>query len=75
MYGTKDEVKRQTVILLFTTVSTLVTVYIIYSWNENTWRTIKMRAALFIKRAAAKQVDWWQMIADEAATQYNREKA
>lgn len=69
------EVKRQTVILIFGTVGTLIAAYIMYLQFDPTARkTLRMSAALKVKRFASAQVDWWQNIADQAANIYNQEK-
>ena len=68
----KNESARQTVILGFT----LVLVGIMYViQNDDERRRMKMAAALVTKRFAQRQADWWQLVADRAATIYNGEKA
>lgn len=72
----RREVKRQTVVLLFSVAGALITVYVMRRFNEPDFgRTLKMSAALKVKRFAASQVDWWQGVADRASTIYNQEKA
>jgi hypothetical protein len=69
------EVKRQTVILLFSTAGTIIAVYVMYKLSEpDLWRTTKMKLALKVKHLAQTQVEWWQSIADKAATLYNQER-
>lgn len=71
----KDESTRQAVILVFGVVGAVVTVYAIrYAQDESLQRETKMRTALKVKRYAQKRADYWQKLADEAATEYNREK-
>lgn len=71
----KDETKRQTVILIFSAIGTVVTIYLVYYFTKpDAFKLLKMKLALETKRWATKQVDWWQHIADEAATIYNRER-
>lgn len=70
-----DETKRQIVILAFSVIGTVVTVGLFYYLTKpDTFKTLKMRAALTLKRVAQKQVDTWQDLADKAATMYNRER-
>lgn len=72
----KREIKRQTVVLLFSLAGALITVYVMRKMNEPDFgRTLKMSAALKVKHFASAQVDWWQGVADRASTIYNREKA
>lgn len=72
---TVEETKRQTVILVFSTIGTLVTVYLIYEFSKpDAFKTLKMKMALQLKRFSQSQVDWWQRQADNAATMYNRER-
>lgn len=71
----KDETQRQIVILVFSLVGTVITVYIVYQLSRpDAFKTLKMRVALSAKRLAQSQVDWWQRQADNAATAYNKEK-
>ena len=71
----KEETKRQLVILGFSIVGTVITVYIVYQLSRpDAFKTLKMRLALTAKRLAQSQVDWWQKRADDAATLYNQEK-
>lgn len=75
MTPVKEETERQLVILAFTAVGTVVTIYLVQHFhNPDAFRTLKMRIALQVKRFAQKQADLWQGIATEAATAYNREK-
>jgi hypothetical protein len=67
----KDEISKQTIILLFT----IATVIVIYYWQSpDAWRTLKMGTALQTKRFAEGQVVWWENVRDTMATVYNREK-
>jgi hypothetical protein len=71
----KDETQRQVVILVFSTIGTLVTIYLIYEFAKpDAFKTLKMRLALWAKRFSQGQVDWWQQRADDAATLYNKER-
>ncbi len=71
----KEETQRQVVILVFSLVGTVITVYIVYQMSRpDAFKTLKMRVALTAKRVAQSQVDWWQKQADNAATAYNKEK-
>jgi hypothetical protein len=71
----QDETKRQVIILVFSAIGTVVTISLVYYFSSpDSFKTLKMKAALKLKRLAQKQVDTWQSIADQAATLYNREK-
>lgn len=71
----KDEAQRQIVILIFSAIGTVVTIYLIYEFSKpDAFKELKMRWALKFKRIAQSQVDWWQARADDAATMYNKEK-
>lgn len=72
----KEEAKRQSVILLFSLVGTALTVVIVrWLQKPDSYRETRMRFALWGKRFAQSQVDWWQARADRFATAYNKDKA
>lgn len=71
----KEETTRQTIILAFTLVGAVAMVIVARSIDKPDFsKSLKMGAALALKRVAASQVDWWQNVADKAASAYNREK-
>lgn len=71
----KKETARQTVILAFSVVGALAMMYVMRKANEpDAFRTFKMGSALKVKRFAQKRADWWQDVADKAATAYQRER-
>lgn len=71
-----QESTRQLVILVFSLTGTLLTLLLVRELSDpdkmSTW---KLRIALYAKRKAQKYADFWQELADTAATIYNREKA
>jgi hypothetical protein len=67
----KKETVKQSIILVFTVASAAIMVYVM---TPDAFRTTKMALALQTKRFAQKRVDYWQGIADKAATWYNRER-
>jgi len=70
----KEEAQRQLVILIFSTIGTVVTVYIVYQLSRpDAFRTLKMRAALALRKLSESQVRWWQKRADNATTMYYEE--
>jgi len=70
-----EETSRQTVILIFTLVGTVLVIYVAAKLGEpDSFRRLKISSALAVKRYAQKQVDKWQEIADKAATIYNNER-
>lgn len=72
----KEETTRQTIILVFSVAGAAASLYILRKFDQpNAGRIAKMTAALAVKRFANKRANWWQDIADKAATMYNREKA
>lgn len=72
----KEETTRQTIILVFSLVGTAGVVYLMRKLDQPEFgRTAKMMTALAVKRFANKRAEWWQDIADKAATVYNRERA
>lgn len=72
----KQEATRQAVILIFSIASVAATVWIMQSLSDpDVFRTVRMGVALWIKRAAQKEADRFQTLADKAATAYNRDKA
>ena len=72
---TSEEAKRQAIILLFGLVGTVATAYVLYYFaSPDAWKTLKMRLALKAKRLTQSQADWWQTLADKAATMYNQER-
>lgn len=68
----RKESARQAVILGFTLALAGI-MYVIQ--NDDERRRMKMAGALATKRFAQRQADWWQYVADRAATIYNGEKA
>lgn len=69
------ESTRQTVILIFGLLGTAGTVIVMrYLSGPDAIRVLKMNAALKFKRYAQRQVDFWQLLADKAATIYQRER-
>lgn len=71
----KDEAARQTIILVFSLAGTIATCYVLYMFAQpDAFKTLKMRAALALKHLAQRQTDWWQTVADNAATAYQRER-
>lgn len=67
----KRESVRQAVIMVFS----VATVCVVYTLSDpDAMRAIRMRAALATKRFAQRQADWWQDVADKAATVYNKER-
>jgi hypothetical protein len=69
------ETTRQTVILVFSLVGTVLMLYAYAKFAEpDAFRRVKTATALWAKRYAQKRVDWWQRIADKAATIYNIER-
>ena len=71
----KEETTRQTIILVFSVLGTAGMLYVLRKFDRpDAGRTIKMAGALKVKRFANKQVDFWQNIADKAATTYQRER-
>jgi len=69
-----EETKRQVIILVFSAVGTVVTVYLVYKFSRpDSFRELRMRTALRVKHFAQKQADYWQKIADDAATMYHKE--
>lgn len=71
----KREATRQAIILVFSIAGTIGSVYLVKKFTEpDTGKTLKMMTALHVKRFAGRNVDFWQRIADRAATAYNREK-
>jgi hypothetical protein len=71
----KKETTRQTVILIFSLVGTVGAVYVLKLATDPSERQAwKMRAALAVKRYAQKRADWWQNVADKAATAYHMER-
>lgn len=71
----KRETVRQAVILVFSLAGAIGTLYVVQRFSEpDAFRTVKMELALKVKRMAQKRADWWQNLADKAASTYNREK-
>ena len=71
----KRETARQAVILIFSVVGSVAMVYLARKTSDpDLFRTVKMAGALKVKRVAQRQVDWWQDVADRAATVYQRER-
>jgi len=69
------ETSRQTIILVFTVIGTVVMLYLYATLGEaDSFRKLKITTALNLKRYAQRRVDWWQNIADKAATIYNNER-
>lgn len=67
------EVKRQTVILIFSALGAVITVYVMRHMSDpDIGRTLKMKAALEAMNLADKQVKWWQRVADRAAAIYDQ---
>jgi hypothetical protein len=72
----EEEITRQTVILVFSAVGVLITVWIMEGVTKpDTYRTLRMGMSLWAKRFCQKEADRWQLWADNAASAYNREKA
>lgn len=70
-----EESSRQAVILVFSLIGTVVMLYLYTKLGEpDSFRKLKVTTALNLKRYAQKRVDWWQRIADKAATIYNSER-
>jgi hypothetical protein len=71
----KEETAKQTVILVFTVVGTIIGAYATYLTLDRTAaRAARMRATLVVKRVAQAVADKVQSVADAAATEYNRLK-
>lgn len=67
----KNEIWRQSIILLFT----VVTIGVVYIANEpDALRELKMRVALKTKHLAQKVADKAQEVAGKAATVYQQEQ-
>lgn len=72
----RREIKRQTVVLVFSIAGAWATVYVMRRFNDPDFgRTAKMWTALKIKQLAEQQVHWWKDIADRATFVYDQEKA
>ena len=72
----KEETTRQAIIVTFTVLGTVGIAYFMRKVDEpNIEQHTKMIVALAVKRFANKNVDFWQRVADKAATVYNRERA
>ena len=70
-----NEIKRQTVILIFGAAGTIITIYVIHHFSDpDAWRMLKMKFALKLKRFANSQAEMWHQLADKAATIYNQER-
>lgn len=71
----KEETVRQTVILGFSLVGTVIMVYLMRKANDpDVFRTAKMASALRLKRIAQRQAVWWEDLAEKAATVYQKER-
>lgn len=72
----KEETTRQTIILVFSVIGAAASLYVMRKFDQpEAGRIAKMASALAVKRFANKRANWWQDVADKAATIYNREKA
>lgn len=72
----KEEITRQTVILIFSIAGVAATVWAMQGLSDpDTFRTVRMGTLLWAKRLFRRQADRLQEWADKAATAYNREKA
>lgn len=72
----KEEITRQTVILIFSIAGVAATVWVMQGLgNPDTFRTLKMAGSLWLKRQCQREADRWQRWADDAGSAYNREKA
>lgn len=72
----KEETTRQTIILVFSVVGAAASIYVMRKFDQpESGRFIKMTSALAVKRFANRCANWWQDVADKAATVYNRERA
>lgn len=70
-----QETTRQLIILVFSLAGTALTLILLRELSDpDKIRTWKLRTALYAKRKAQKYADFWQGLADTAATIYNREK-
>lgn len=70
-----QETTRQFIILAFSLAGTVLTILLVRELSDpSKIRTWKLRTALYAKRKAQKYADFWQDLADTAATIYNREK-
>lgn len=71
----KMEVTRQTIILGFSIAGTVATFYVVRKLQDPDYMsTLKMAAALAVKRWADKQADRFSRLAAHMATVYNGEK-
>lgn len=72
----KQEATREAIKLLFSLIGSVGAVLLVKYLVDNPdgIRTAKMWLALATKRTAQTQVDFWQNIADKAATVYNAER-
>lgn len=71
----KKETARQAVILAFSVMGTISIILVSkYLREPDSMRVIKMGSALALKRLAQRQAEWWENIAEQAATIYNRER-
>lgn len=70
-----EETKRQTVILLYSAVGTLVTMWIITNMTTpDAWDTAKMKISLALKKFAMKRADFWLGVTDRADRFYERNR-
>lgn len=68
----EKETARQAIIFLFTIAGTIGTMWAVHKFSDpDSFMFAKKRTALSVKRFAQRRVDWWQRIADKAATVYH----
>lgn len=71
----KRETARQAVILVFSIMGTIFIILVSKHLRDpDSVRIIKMRSALTLKRVAQRQAEWWENLAEQAATIYNSER-
>jgi hypothetical protein len=74
--ATKEELSRQIVIFIFSTIGVVVSLFLVQALSDpDLVRTYRMRMALKAKHVFQDGADLLQEYADKSATFYNREKA
>lgn len=71
-----EETSRQTVILLFTLATIVLSAWVIEEYaSVDSLKHLKMKTLLRTKRTMQRLADWSQKVADNAATAYQKQRS